>query len=73
MQSLGGSSPRRPWRFSTEQIAEAAGLSVRAVRKHIKLGVFDPRDVRSLARYVTKTSREVYAEELRRLASQFEQ
>ncbi len=47
-----GRAPKRLFRFTVGDIAAAAGKSVAAVQKARGRGVFDPRDLRSLAAYV---------------------
>ena len=42
----------RKLQFTIIEIATAAGLPVRTVRKHRREGRFDDRDIRSIARYI---------------------
>lgn len=45
--------PRQPYRFSIHEIAAAVRKSVAACRKDRTRGKFDPRNLLSLARYIT--------------------
>ncbi len=56
----GGSS--RIWAFSVSDIAVAVGKTEGAVRKDLQRGKLDPKDLASLASYVTRESRRAPAE-----------
>jgi len=52
MSSRGGRAKRRRFRFGTMDIAGIKGKSEGAVRKDWQRGVFNPKDLRSLVRYL---------------------
>jgi len=51
-QDKGRKTPRRPFRFGTQDISEATGKSLWSVRKDRQRGKFDPKALLSLSRYV---------------------
>ena len=50
---MGGRSLRKPYRFSSRDIAEAAGCRLRHVRNLIRNQVINPNDLQSIAGFVT--------------------
>lgn len=49
----GGSTTKKPYRFSIHDIAAAKDKSVSAVRKDRQRGKFDPNDLLSLSEYIS--------------------
>ncbi len=45
-------TPRKPYKFSLQDIADAKGASVGAVRKAKQRGKFDPSNLLSVVRYI---------------------
>lgn len=54
LSSKGGKAPRKPYRFSIQDIALVAQKSVAAVRKDRQRGKFNPFDLNSLTEYLSK-------------------
>jgi len=52
VQAAGGRAKRRPWRYSTEDIAAAAGVCPSTVRRAIAKGRLNPASVVSLVAFV---------------------
>jgi hypothetical protein len=49
----GGSSPKRPFRFSIHDIVAAKHRSLASVRKDRQKGLFDPYNLASLVAYLS--------------------
>ncbi len=47
-----GRTPKRLFRFTVADVADASGKSVAAIQKARARGAFDPYDLRSLADYI---------------------
>lgn len=50
----GRRSPRRPYRFGTQEIASAAGRSIETIRKDRQRGILDPESLASVASYIAR-------------------
>lgn len=54
--------PNRTYRFGNKDIAQAMGFHIGTVQRHIREGLLNPRNLRSLSRYVMFKLREEWQE-----------